>query len=79
MPVERGCGPAEVDAEADPIRDEAEGVLNHALGPSNVIIVTELSEDVLTNPAELELLKSAFSDADVVEEMRPFPGIGRVW
>lgn len=78
MPLERYIEPADAKAEVDPVRNEAEGDLNHALGPSNVIIVTELSEDVLMNPADLELLKTAFADADAVEDMRPFPSLGRV-
>lgn len=59
-------------------KEEAEGEINHSSGASNVLIVTNLSQDVLTNPADLELLRSAFSDADIVEQMQPLPELGRV-
>lgn len=57
---------------------EATGPINHNAGPSNVIIVTNLSRDVLTCPADIALLKAAFEDADVVERMQPFSELGRV-
>lgn len=57
---------------------EATGDINHTAGPSNVIVVTNVTRCVLTNPADIELLRSAFEDADVVEEMQPYPDQGRV-
>lgn len=69
-------GPTGISAgETD---QEATGPINHNAGPSNVIIVTNLSKDVLTCPADIALLKAAFEDADFVERMQPFSDLGRV-
>lgn len=65
-------------SQTSPEDEEATGEINHGAGPSNVLIVTNLTKDILNNPADIELLRSAFEDADIVERITPYPAIGRV-